>query len=253
MEEHITLNYNSLKLHAVVEFPEHQHKKMPMVLIFHGLFSDSRCPLLVSVKDFLLEQGFVTLRLDFSGFGLSEGKHEDMTVPDQIRQAEAALDYVKGLPFVSKVFLLGHSQGGVVASSLAGLFPAAVDGLMLFNPAGVIEDSMNAGLLVNKPFDAEHIPETIELGGRTFGRAYMESGKSLRIFETAAAFQGPVCLICGDRDERIPVAYFRKYHRIYRNCSFRLILGADHVFRGCDLSWKNALLPYVTKYGTVIC
>ena len=52
-----------------------------------------------------------------------------MTVLNEIEDANAILKYVKKDKHVRKIFLLGHSQGGVIASILAGLYPDIVDGL----------------------------------------------------------------------------------------------------------------------------
>ena len=52
-----------------------------------------------------------------------------MTVLNEIEDANAILKYVKKDKHVRKIFLLGHSQGGVIVSILAGLYPDIVDGL----------------------------------------------------------------------------------------------------------------------------
>ena len=46
-----------------------------------------------------------------------------MTVLNEIEDANAILNYVKTDPHVRNIYLVGHSQGGVVASMLAGLYP----------------------------------------------------------------------------------------------------------------------------------
>lgn len=46
-----------------------------------------------------------------------------MTVLNEIEDANAILNYVKTDPHVRNIYLGGHSQGGVVASMLAGLYP----------------------------------------------------------------------------------------------------------------------------------
>lgn len=68
----------------------------------------------------LVEQGYAVLRLDFDGYGKSEGAQVTNTVPGMIQDAMAVWEYASALPYVHRIFLLGHSQGGVVAGMLAG-------------------------------------------------------------------------------------------------------------------------------------
>ena len=63
------------------------------------------------------------MRFDFNGHGDSDGEFENMTVLNEIEDANAILNYVKTDPHVRNIYLVGHSQGGVVASMLAGLYP----------------------------------------------------------------------------------------------------------------------------------
>lgn len=43
-----------------------------------------------------------------------------MTVANEIEDAKKVYEYARSLDFVSDIALLGHSQGGVVASMVAG-------------------------------------------------------------------------------------------------------------------------------------
>ena len=55
--------------------------------------------------------------------GTATEKLEDMTVLNEIADAKVILDYAKSLEHVRNIFLFGHSQGGVVASMIAGYYP----------------------------------------------------------------------------------------------------------------------------------
>ena len=71
-----------------------------------------------------------------------------MTVLNEIEDANAILKYVKKDKYVRKIFLLGHSQGGVIASILAGLYPDIVDGLILLSAASVLKEDAIKGQLM---------------------------------------------------------------------------------------------------------
>lgn len=67
-----------------------------------------------------------------------------MTIEKEIADARAVWDYVNSLSYVSAVGLLGHSQGGVIASMTAERLSAeekTVAGLVLLAPGTVIKET----------------------------------------------------------------------------------------------------------------
>ena len=62
-----------------------------------------------------------------------------MTVLNEIEDANAILNYVKTDPHVRNIYLVGHSQGGVVASMLAGLYPDLIKKVVLLAPATTLK------------------------------------------------------------------------------------------------------------------
>ncbi|HHV86854.1 MAG TPA: alpha/beta hydrolase [Petrimonas sp.] len=77
-------------------------------------------PFLV-IADQLTRNGFVVLRYDKRGVGSSDGQFETATTKNFAGDATAALDYLKTRKEVnrSKIGLIGHSEGGVIAPMVA--------------------------------------------------------------------------------------------------------------------------------------
>jgi acylglycerol lipase len=103
------------------------------ILIVHGLGEHiGRYGLTAAA---LTDAGFAVHAVDYRGHGRSEGRrvHVD-DVDDYVADVRAALEGVRrrnpGLP----VFVLGHSQGGLIALKLALDDPAAIDGLVVTSP-----------------------------------------------------------------------------------------------------------------------
>ena len=94
--------------------------KVPMVILMHGIFASKDWVPIPSFAKGLAKAGIASIRLDFNGHGKSEGRMQDMTIEKELADARAVWDYVQTLPYVSQVGLLGHSQGGVIASMTAG-------------------------------------------------------------------------------------------------------------------------------------
>jgi alpha-beta hydrolase superfamily lysophospholipase len=103
------------------------------ILIVHGLGEHSGRYGAAAAA--LNTAGFAVHAVDYRGHGRSEGRrvHVD-DVDDYVADVRAALEEVRrrdpGLP----VFLLGHSQGGLIALELALDDPAAIDGLVITSP-----------------------------------------------------------------------------------------------------------------------
>lgn len=110
----------------------------------------------------LAAAGIASIRFDFDGHGKSEGRMQDMTVEKEIADARAVWEYARSLPYVSSIGLLGHSQGGVIASMTAerladaGVAPEA---LVLIAPGSVIKDACRGGKFFNARFAPQDPPE----------------------------------------------------------------------------------------------
>ncbi|MGR9448544.1 alpha/beta hydrolase [Rhizobium leguminosarum] len=66
--------------------------------------------------------GFSSLRIDFRGSGESDGLFENTTYSSQIADGIAAMEFLRSDPRVDghRIFLLGWSQGGLVAAAIGG-------------------------------------------------------------------------------------------------------------------------------------
>ncbi|MEM6609587.1 MAG: alpha/beta fold hydrolase [Pseudomonadota bacterium] len=119
----------------------------PVVLLLHG-FGSGRNELAsdavpegvyARTAARLAEAGYASLRVAFRGSGESTAdlSFADTTFESQIADAGAAVAYLQTLSSVdaSELYVIGWSQGGLVASALAGR-SGAVDGVALWNAVG---------------------------------------------------------------------------------------------------------------------
>jgi pimeloyl-ACP methyl ester carboxylesterase len=77
-------------------------------------------PFLV-LADYLTRRGIAVLRYDDRGVGESTGSRSDATTQDFAGDARAAVEFLKSRPGIdkSKIGLLGHSEGGLIAPMVA--------------------------------------------------------------------------------------------------------------------------------------
>ena len=227
-------------LSAIIQRPKlDDGQKCRMVMLLHGFTGDKYNRPLTDIADALEARGAASIRFDFNGHGDSEGDFVNMTVLNEIEDAKKVFEFVKGFDYVDGVSVAGHSQGGVVSSMLAGELGAEnVKSVVLLAPAAVLRDDALRGNVFGTAYDAGNPPESVTVMGKfSLGRAYILTAQTLPIYDTAAKYTGPVCLIHGTADRIVPYTYSENYHRLYKNSELHLINGADHGFNNY---WDDA-------------
>ena len=241
--ERLTIDGDHGRLQAVIQKPElAAGQQCPMVVFCHGFGGSKDGPLFELITDSLQRHGVASIRFDFNGHGESEGKFEDMTVPNEIEDAKKVIAYVRDLRYVSKIALVGHSQGGVVAAMTAGELGAAdIAAVALMAPAAVLRDDAIRGSTFGKTYNPLDPPEYVELwGGQKLGGKYITTAFRLPIYETAAKYQGPALIIHGTGDRVVPYTYGERFHQIWPGSAYYMQEYFDHgfsqnIYRSTDL------------------
>lgn len=208
--------------------------KCPMVILMHGIFSSKDYNPMPALAKGLAQAGIGSIRFDFDGHGKSEGRMQDMTIEKEIADAMAIWKYVNGLPYVSEIGFLGHSQGGVIASMTAGRLSAqgngAPKGMVLIAPGSVIKEACQGGKFFNARFDPKDPPEFIRCWGiKKLGREYLLTTQELDIYGTAKAYGGSVLILHGTNDSIVPLWCSERYKETYGERSeLSLIEGENH-------------------------
>ena len=220
------------RLFVTLEIPKlKKNEKCPMVILMHGIFSNRNTELMTMIANKLKAEGIASIRLDFNGHGESDGDFQNMTVANEVADAKAVYEYAKSLDCVSSISLLGHSQGGVVASLLAGeLGNEKIKNVVLMAPAAVLEDQAKEGTTLGQKFDPNDIPEYLEVFGHKIGREYFKVAQNLNIYENAAKYKGQVYIIHGIKDFVVPYTYAEKYNDVYNDSKLSLLENEDHSF-----------------------
>ena len=221
-----------------------------LVITMHGfLGAKEKVPMKFLCRE-LRKEGYAVLRFDFDGYGDSDGTEQENTVPKMIEDAQAVWDYASGLPFVDRIVILGHSQGGVVAGILAGRLekagtpPAA---LIQLAPASVLKEYAQRGRFFSVRCNPEDPPETISVYGFKMGRDYITTAQTLPIEEESSWYTGPVCLIHGTWDGIIPISCSESYDKLYQDSEFHRIRGTGHLFLLHRAQVRNILLDFLRR------
>lgn len=128
IEEEVTF-YNKkegISLSGTLTLPDTK-SKYPVVILISGSGPQDRDetfyqhkPFLV-LADFLTRQGIGVLRYDDRGAGKSTGDHSLATTKDLATDVLSAVEYLKSRKQISKIGLIGHSEGAIIAPMLANL------------------------------------------------------------------------------------------------------------------------------------
>ena len=155
MEERDTLvTTDGYRLPATLTLPRTKEKgrRVPCVVLVHGSGPNDRDETIGPNKPFrdlawlLAYRGIATLRYDkrtkvYGADCVPQGRRLDMDV-ETVDDALSAVRLAAGLPQVAadSVFVLGHSQGGMMAPRIARRSPQVAGIIILAGPARPLED-----------------------------------------------------------------------------------------------------------------
>ena len=111
------------KIEGNIHFPVN-HQSAPCVICSHGLFSSKESSKFIAMTEQLTGEGFVAVRYDHRGCGASEGKIEETTVSDRLKDLDSILRFVgQRFPSTRKIGLFGSSMGGYISLLKAAQTP----------------------------------------------------------------------------------------------------------------------------------
>lgn len=221
---------------ATLNIPQ-SDKPSPAVLMLHGFGSarDEVGGLFQRQAEALAARGIASLRIDFRGFGKSDGDTGATTVDSQIDDAKVGLAYlskVKGID-TARVGVLGFSMGGAIAMLTAADEPQKIKSLVTWSSVGDLKaDFLN--LLTQKVFDRakEDGIVGIDLGWRTMAlkQAFFDSLDAHKLDDAATAYAGAFMAIAGTKDPY--AAYVAKFTGLSKSAmkASYMVPDGDHIF-----------------------
>lgn len=194
----------------------------PVVLLFHG-FTGTRDELPIPGTEdgvfsrtarLLADAGYASLRVDFIGSGESEGDFADTTYEGQVADGLAALAFAQGDGRVKgdEVRIIGWSQGGLVATAVAGrsdmpkavaLWAAVADPMTTFT--GLLGPQVVAAgqATGDQPMKIK-LPWGAEIGLK---QSYFDGLTAFKPLDEIASYEGPLFVAQGTLDTTVlPVA-----------------------------------------------
>ena len=188
--------------------------------------------------------GYASLRIDFAGSGDSTLPQTAFTYSEEVADAKTALTWLSDNRHVDAdaLGLVGFSQGGRVAATVAGTDPR-VKALTTWSTW--VEDGSTA---VNT-FGPEAYQEaqqngqvTVDLGFRTwtFSLAWFETIKNSHPLQDIAHYHGPLLGIDGSEDVLWPQTKDELYAAGSFDETLHVVPGADHIYHVLDADQTQA-------------
>lgn len=249
VEKDITITRDGLRLAAKVSIPNTE--KYDVVVLaygFVGMMDPKVNDLLPVLAEKLQAKGMATVRFDFNGHGLSEGPLDNMSIYNELEDYHAVLQYVfDNLKGMEHLYLVGHSQGGVLSSMMAGFYPDKVSKLVIMSPAATLIDDAKIGTCMGIDYDPNHIPAKVDFKDFKLNDWYFRTAKFINIYDVARAFHGPVLALHGENDQVVNNYASRHYQAIFDNCEFHLIPDSDHGLHQNREDVYKRVVDFLTK------
>ena len=222
---------DNVRLDAVLDMPEGNPEQCPLVIVIHGFTGYKEERHIEAVSRTMNEMGYATLRVDMYGHGQSDGEFRNHTLGKWISNAIAVIDYACTLPFVTDLYLCGHSQGGLLVILAAALKHDLLSGLILLAPAAMIPDIAREGNFLGFTFDPDHIPDEIDFGdGTVLSGNYMRVAQMIDVDAAIERYDGPVLVIHSDTDEAVPFQCGVDVTEAYQNAELVVIPNDTHCY-----------------------
>jgi pimeloyl-ACP methyl ester carboxylesterase len=182
-------------------------QKAPVVLMLHGFGSsrDEVGNMYGRLATALAERGVGSLRIDFRGFGKSDGDTGSTTVGGQVEDAETAYHYLTGLDWVDpeRVGVMGFSLGGGDAMITAGTHPDWFKSMVTWSSVGDMTPDF-VDELGQEAFDtaADKGVVGLDLGWRTIvlKKDFFDSLGQYDLGALIGQYPGAYLAVAGDQD-----------------------------------------------------
>ncbi len=214
-------NKDGLKLCGILSLPEKETNKC--IVLCHGITVDKNESgnVFKKLSDLLVKEGLATFRFDFRGHGESEGSSLDLTVTDEVRDLESAMEFLKKRGFDEFGILAASFAGGPVAL-FVGKHPDNIRAIIFWNSIIDYDSLLKPKLPWPKKYFGKEAMEKlerdgyIEIGRREFkiGKPLIEELKKLKPWEKLLNVKIPTLFIHGDADTYVPYDDSVKYSKM---------------------------------------
>lgn len=211
----------------------------------------------------LAGHGIGSVRIDKRGMFGSQaavGDPNSVTIDDYVRDTAAWIEVIRFQTGIERVWLLGHSEGGLVALAAATVLEN-VSGLILVATPGrplgdILKEQLRANPAIAPLMDAaDHAIDELSAGRRVDAakiapelaplfsadvQGFLISAFSLDPADLASKINKPVLIVQGQRDLQVSVADAERLHKAAPNSILVTLTDTNHVLKRVTSDDRNA-------------
>jgi uncharacterized protein len=241
---------------ATLYIPD-QTGPVPAVLMLHGFASskDEVGKMYAREAKALAEKGVASLRIDFPGFGESEGDPGSITIDQELDAAKMAFDALRKTEGIDpdRIGVLGFSLGGGIATVLASNNKSDVKSLVTWSSVGDFQNDF-LGELGQKAFDRakEDGIVGLDLGWRTIAlkQGFFDSLTKYKVDDAIAAYPGAYLTIAGSKD--FSAGYTDRFVGLSKSQTKEafIVPDADHIYNvlGNDQAMADSVIKKTAEW-----
>jgi len=217
--------------------------KRPLLIFSHGLgvnadFGAVYCETAASL-------GWYAYAFDYKGGSVqsrSTGSTLDMTVK---KEKDELLKIIKRLsrePFAKKseIYVMGHSQGALVAAMAAAEAPKSIAGMILVAPGVNLPEIMH-DLYPKK----SEIKDTTVFCTVPLGKKYIKEAMGLKPYKGLDRYDKDVMIVYGTNDDLVSEESVLRLVDEFEKGDYRPVQGSSHNFSGAG---QNKLIKLLSEF-----
>jgi uncharacterized protein len=254
MEEPVVFKVNGQQVVGMLHLPDARKERVPGVVFFHGITGTKVEPHRIFVKTAraLAAAGIAALRFDFRGSGDSAGEFSCMTVTGEVKDARAALAFLRKRKEIApaRIGIVGLSMGGAVAAEILGEDPA-IRCAVLWSPVAKFERLIRMHM---PPTGRRQLKQmgVVDDRGNAVGKSFFDDSLRHQPLKAIARTRAAVLLIHGSEDQAVPVRASREYEAALRKAGRavvrHVVKGADHTYN--SLAWETEVIALTLGWFT---
>ena len=245
----IYIERDNKRIYGSLCIPKYSSSNLKLVILAHGFGVNHRS--MIKYSRMLASKGIASFTFDFLGGAsstYSDGDMENMSVVTEVKDLKAVMDKVKEFNFIDKneIYLLGHSQGGVVCALYADKYESDINKLFLINPAFILADMTKDATLPKK---GEFVVKYDEVKGRR----YFLDGRKINLFDSFTNFKKECLIFHGENDKVVPLMYSKKARRAYDKAKLFIMKEEGHMLSDEAISKIiDIIYEYIKKWYIII-